>query len=198
MQKMESETASLRDQIQAATSPGLNVATPDSLRIVNKKIAHLDDAIKLRRQDHDSLMVNLEGKIAEYNRRLEDASSSEAVLRKKTSQKICALQAEINKRRGIVVHSSKSGTSKDSAQLFLESKRLIAQIAQKQQEVWELEERVAFSRNSVTLLATDIGKKLFGAAGGARVDQIRTVAQKIILEFAGIDRRKSQLLKPQT
>jgi hypothetical protein len=116
------------------------------------------------------------------------------VLQKKTSQKICALQAEINKRRGIVVHSSKSGSRKDSAQLFLESKKLIAQIAQKQQEVWELEERVAFSRTSLTLLSNDILKKMFGTDDSLKASQIKLVAQKIILELAAIDRKKKQLL----
>ena len=116
-------------------------------------------------------------------------------MEKKTQQKIWALQAEINRRRGIVVHSSNTTSRKDSAELFLESKRLIAQIAQKQQEVWELEERVSFSRNSVAILASDIVKKLLAKATPEKFKVMAPAAQKAIVQLAQLDRKTNELRK---
>jgi hypothetical protein len=88
------------------------------------------------------------------------------------------------------VHSSRRASRGDSAQLFLENKNLIAKMAVGQQDVWELEERVAFARNSRDLLARDIIKKMFAKAEGQKAKQMTDVAFKVVLELAEIDRRR--------
>jgi hypothetical protein len=151
----------------------------------------METQIQQRRERHTTLIASLEAKITESNRRLDDARSVETVLKKKMTQKRLALQTEINKRRGIVVTSSGNTSRGDSAQLFLESKNLIGKLAQKQQEVWELEERVAFSRNSRELLAKDILKRMFAKADGKKGRETVEVALKVVLELAEIDRKKN-------
>jgi chromosome segregation ATPase len=193
LQRLESETSALREQLQAAASPGAAPANPEDLKTTVRRIAHLENQIRQRRERHAALIASLEEKITESNRRLDDARSSETVLKKKMSQKRLALQTEINKRRGIVVHSSRSTSRGDSAQLFLESKNLIGKMAQKQQEVWELEERVAFSRNTRDLLARDILKRMFAKADGQKAQQTMEVAIKVVLELAEIDRKRNRI-----
>ncbi|OHT06562.1 hypothetical protein TRFO_25376 [Tritrichomonas foetus] len=193
MQKLEAETAKLREDIQAATVPKANMSNPEDLKSIQRKIANLEEEHQNRKAKNQLTVAELTAKIEDYNRRLEDATSSKIVLEKKMHQKVWALQAEINKRRGIVVHSSKTQSRKDSAQLFLESKRLIGQIAEKQQDVWELEERVAFSRNTLVLMASDILKKMLGRCDGKKAEQMRSVAHSIVLELAMIDRQKKKL-----
>lgn len=195
LQKLKAETAQLREELQATKIPKMSMSNPEELALLQKKINVITAEYEKRKIDHEKTIEELNSKIDEYNRRLEDDTSSKIVLEKKMHQKVWALQAEINKRRGIVVHSSKSASRKDSAQLFLESKNLINDIAKKQQEVWELEERVAFSRNTVSIMSSDILKKLFGKCDSQKVGQMKSVAHGIVIELAQIHRQKKQLLE---
>ena len=181
LQKLKAETAQLREELQATKVSKSSMSNPEELASIQKKITHLTNEFEKRKNDHAKTIEELNEKIDEYNRRLEDDTSSKIVMEKKMHQKVWALQAEINKRRGIVVHSSKSSSHKDSAQLFLESKNLINEMVAKQQQVWELEERVAFSRNSVTMMSADIMKKLFSKCDGQKADKMKAVARDIIM-----------------
>lgn len=194
LQKLKGETAKLREELQATKTSKSEMSNPSDLAALQKKISNLTTEYENRKQKHTEIINDLNTKIDDYNRRLEDATSSKIVLEKKMHQKVWALQAEINKRRGIVVHSSKTASKKDSAQLFLESKRMINEIAQKQQDVWELEERVAFSRNTVSMLSNDILKKMFGKCEGKKANQIIIVAHRLVIEIAQMDRKKKNLL----
>jgi predicted nucleic acid-binding Zn-ribbon protein len=195
MQRLEAETAALREQIQAAASPRTAAVSAEDLRALLRKISNLEEQIRVRCHDHERLVADLQTRITDYNRRVDDASSADAVMKKKTSQKVSALQTEINKRRGIVVHSSRRRTSgTDAAQLFLESKRLIQELATKQQDVWELEERVPFARNSLELLAADLVKRLLGKLEPAKAAQTAADAKEIVLALAGMNRQKKVLL----
>lgn len=193
LQKLKGETAKLREELQATKTSKSDISNPADLTAIQKRLSSLNIEFENRKQKHNQIVEDLKAKIDDYNRRLEDATSSKIVLEKKMHQKVWALQAEINKRRGIVVHSSKNASKKDSAQLFLESKRMINEIAQKQQEVWELEERVAFSRNTVSMLSNDILKKMLGKCEGKKVDQMKTVAHRLIIELAQMERQKKRL-----
>ena len=135
MQKLENETAALRNELQAS-APKTKSVNPDDLKTIARRTRAVEAEIQERKKKHAALVEDLSAKIAEYDRKLEDSQSSKVVMEKKTQQKIWALQAEINRRRGIVVHSSKSTSRQDSAELFLESKRLIGEIAKKQEEVF--------------------------------------------------------------
>jgi hypothetical protein len=194
MQRLESETSALRDQIQEAASPRASGVSAEDVKSVMRKVAHLEDQIRMRRMTHEQRVAALRRRVTEYGQRLDDAAASETVLRKKAAQKVWALQTEINKRRGIVVHSSRAASRADSAQLFLESKTLIAELAAKQQEVWELEERVAFSRNALDLLGSDLVKRIIGGVEGPAAPQMALVAKRIVEELASIDRQKNVLL----
>jgi hypothetical protein len=194
MQRLESETAALREQVQAAALPRTAAVSAEDLHGALKKIALLEEQIRVHRRDHERLVADLGTNITDYNRRLDDASSADTVMKKKISQKVSALQTEINKRRGIVVHSSRRTTGADSAQLFLESKRLIQDLATAQQDVWEVEERLAFSRNSLDLLAGDLVKKILGRFDPAKAAQTTTAAKEIVLRLAAMDRDKKALL----
>ena len=196
MQKLEAETAKLREEIQAANVPKANMSNPEDLKNIQKKIATLEENLEARKKKNHEIVTDLMAKIDDYDRRLEDATSSKIVLERKMHQKVFALQTEINKRRGIIVHSSKTTSTKDSAELFLKSKELIGQIAQKQQDVWELEERVAFSRNTLSIMADDIMKKLMGKCEGKKAEQIQLVGHNILIDLASIERQKN-LLKNQ-
>lgn len=193
MQKLEAETSSLREAIQAAVNPKSSSASPEDLKSIQRKISFLMEENEGRKRKHAELMESLNSQIDTCNRKLEDSTASKLVMEKKMHQKIWALQAEINKRRGIVVHSSKTTSRQDSAQLFLESKRLISEIANKQQELWELEERVTFSRHTLKLMAADILKKLIGKLDGQKAKQMTSVGQGIILKLAEYDRKKKEL-----
>lgn len=195
MQRLESETTTLRNELQAVIAPKSKAVNPDDLKAIARRSRAVEAEIAERKAKHAALMEDLSAKIASYDRKLDDAQSAKAVMEKKTQQKIWALQAEINRRRGIVVHSSNTTSRKDSAELFLESKRLIAQIAQKQQEVWELEERVSFSRNSVAILASDIVKKLLAKATPEKFKEMAPAAQKAIVQLAQLDRKTNELRK---
>lgn len=195
MQRLESETTTLRNELQAVVAPKSKSVNPDDLKAIARRSRAVEAEIAERKAKHAALMEDLSAKIASYDRKLDDAQSAKAVMEKKTQQKIWALQAEINRRRGIVVHSSNTTSRKDSAELFLESKRLIAQIAQKQQEVWELEERVSFSRNSVAILASDIVKKLLAKATPEKFKEMAPAAQKAIVQLAQLDRKTNELRK---
>ena len=195
MQRLESETTTLRNELQAVVAPKSKAVNPDDLKAIARRSRAVEAEIAERKAKHAALMEDLSAKIASYDRKLDDAQSAKAVMEKKTQQKIWALQAEINRRRGIVVHSSNTTSRKDSAELFLESKRLIAQIAQKQQEVWELEERVSFSRNSVAILASDIVKKLLAKATPEKFKEMAPAAQKAIVQLAQLDRKTNELRK---
>jgi chromosome segregation ATPase len=191
LQRVEAETAALRERLQAA-SPAA-AANPEEVRAALRRAAHAEEQIRERRERHAALVAALEAQIAQCNRRLDDARAVEAVLRKKTAQKRTALQSEINKRRGIVVHSSRTASRKDAAGLFLESRMLIEQLAKRQQEVWDLEERVPFVRNTRDILGRDILRRLFGGAQGEKGQQIGGVALKMVLELAEIERRQREL-----
>lgn len=193
LKKLKAETAKLREELQSSKTSKAELSNPADLASIQKKIANLNLEFENRKQKHNQIIEDLKAKIDDYNRRLEDASSSKIVLEKKMHQKVWALQSEINKRRGIVVHSSKNASKKDSAQLFLESKRMINEIAQKQQEVWELEERVAFSRNTVSMLSNDILRKMLGKCEGKKADQMKAVAHRLIIEIAQMERQKKIL-----
>ena len=192
MQKLENETAALRNELQAS-APKTKSVNPDDLKTIARRTRAVEAEIQERKKKHAALVEDLSAKIAEYDRKLEDSQSSKVVMEKKTQQKIWALQAEINRRRGIVVHSSKSTSRQDSAELFLESKRLIGEIAKKQEEVWELEERVSFSKNSVSMLGNEIVKKLLARANGQKLAEMRPAAHRIVVGLAAMDRRKNEL-----
>jgi hypothetical protein len=193
IRRLEGETGALREKLQAAAAPGAGAANPEDLKATMRRIAVLESQIKQRRERHEALVAELEAKITESTRRLDDARSAETVLKKKMSQKRLALQTEINKRRGIVVHSSRRAPRGDSAQLFLESKNLIQLMAQRQEEVWELDERVAFTRNSRNLLAKELLKRLFAKVDREKAQQMTEAAIKAVLDIAEIDRRKNRL-----
>ncbi|KAH0785347.1 hypothetical protein GPJ56_010758 [Histomonas meleagridis] len=195
MQKLESETNQLREAIKVATASQQNSPSTDDLKTVLRKISSLEQEIEEKKTIHLKRIEELQSKIAEYDRKLEDSESSKRVIEKKVHQKIWALQNEINKRRGIVVHSSKTAPRKDSAQMFLESKDLIGQIAKKQQEVWELEERVSFSKNSLVLMAQEIVKKLIGGCDERKAKQMREVSVGIVVSLAEINRKKKEILE---
>jgi chromosome segregation ATPase len=191
LQRLEREAAALREQLQAVTSAGASSANPEDLKTTHRRIARMENQIQQRRERNKTVIASLEAKITENNRHLDDARSAETVLNKKMIQKRLALQTEINRRRGIIVHSSRISARGDSAQLFLESKNLIGKFAQKQQEVWELEERIAFSRNTRMLLAKDILKRMFAKADPQKGQQMVEVAMKVVLEMAEIERKKN-------
>lgn len=193
MQNLDADTGRLRSAIQAAT-PRASDASPDDFKMIARRTRAVADEIDRRRRNKDALVERLREKVAEYDRKLDDAESVRAVIEKKTQQRVSALQTEINRRRGIIVHGSKTSPQRDVAQLFVESKALIAQIAEKQEEIWSLDERVSFSRNSLRLLADDILKKML-RRGGQKTGQMNEVAHNIILTLAVIDRKKNEIVQ---
>ena len=142
-------------------------------------------------------MNELTEKIESHNRDLEDSAAMMKLIPKKNKQKIKALQDEINKRRGVVIHSSKSGSSQDANKLFTTSKQLIESIATRQQENWDLEERVAFSRNSLSMMATEIVKAMLGQRSDPKLNEMREQAHKYIVRIAEIERMKKKSAKPK-
>jgi len=194
LQIVEGETAKLRDALSSISSSKC-IESPENLKLIKKKYVILEDQLIEKQKSHDTIVMQLLTEIEGYNRRIEDSSSSKMVMEKKMQQKISTFQAEINKRRGIVVHSSKSAPKEDTAQLFIKSKQLIESIAKLQENVWELEERVAFSRNSMTLMAQEIVKNRIGIASDTKTNQMRSIALQIVLKIAELDREIKSSIK---
>ena len=179
LQSLEAETAKLRGSLSEVTSQRTTHFTQDDLKILQKKTVSLEEEIKVKKADNKKVIDELNAKIDQHNRDIEDATAAKTVINKKLQQKISALQSEINKRRGIVVRPGKSGTLQNATQLFMESKKLIESIAEKQQNNWELEERVAFTRNSTKMMAKEIVKCMYGK----NVDVVNNEMHKKSLEM---------------
>lgn len=188
LQNLEVETTRLRDSISAATTPRQSQLTQEDLKVLIKKTTNLEETIQTKKTEHQRIVDELTAKIEEYNRNIEDSNAAKAVINKKLQQKISTIQNEINKRRGIVVQSTKSGSRADSANLFMKSKQLIDSIAKMQESNWELEERVAFSRNSLKIMANEIVKNKFGKVTDSKNNEMYTKSHQMILRIAEIDR----------
>lgn len=189
LQKLEQETRRLRELISAASAPRSAQLTPENLDRLKKRAKEIEDGIEKKKENHKKIVVSITAKIEEHNRTLEDASATMKLIPKKNQQKIKALQDEINKRRGVVVHSGKE-SDHDTSKLFSHSKKLIESIASMQQENWDLEERVAFSRNSVAKMANEIVKVMFGVKPDPKTAQMRNTAHQYIMKIAEIERKK--------
>ena len=197
MQRLESETTSLREMIQMNNIKQNNFCE-DDLKNITKKIENLEKQRDERKEKHKTFMNDINLKIEEYDRNLEDAHSSKIIMEKKLHQKIWAIQAEINKRRGIIVYSTSKTTKSDSTNMFLESKKLIEQITKKQQEVWELEERASFSKNSLVLVAKEIVNSLISNKDNSiKTQKIKSISQNILLNIAKMERLKNEIIKSQ-
>lgn len=195
LQTLELETTKLRDSISAATMPRQTQLTQDDLKVLKKKVTNLEETIQTMKTEQAAIIGDLEAKIAEYDRNIEDANAAKSVITKKMQQKISAIQNEINKRSGIVVQSTKSGSRADSASLFMKSKELIDEIAKLQEKNWELEERVAFSRNSLKMMADEIIKNRYGKGLDPKNKDMYNKSHQIILRIAEIDRLMKEASK---
>ena len=189
LQKQEQETRRLRELISAANAPRSAQLTPENLSRLKKRVKDVEEGIEKKKENHKKFVDEITAKIEAHNRTLEDAQATMKLIPKKNQQKIKALQDEINKRRGVVVHQGKDGTH-DANELFKRSKKLIDGIATMQQENWNLEERVAFSRNSVTKMATEIVKVMFGTKSDPKTAQLKSNAHNFIMKIAEIERYK--------
>ena len=156
---------------------------------MKKRVKDVEEEIEKKKENHKICVDEITAKIEEHNRTLEDAQATMKLIPKKNQQKIKALQDEINKRRGVVVHSGKENVH-DTSKLFKRSKKLIDGIATMQQENWDLEERVAFSRNSVTKMASEIVKVMFGTKADPKTAQLKNNAHSYIMKIAEIERYK--------
>ena len=187
LQDLEAETAKLRDSISLATSPKTARLTEEDLKVLQKQTQSLEHEIETRKNEHKKLCEELEQKIAEHDRNIEDATAAKQVIEKKLQQRIWTFQAEINKRKGIVVHAGKNGSRQDSTQLFMESKKLIESIADMQQRNWEMEERVAFTRNSSKMMGKEIVKCMFGKNADIKNNEMHKKSYEMINRIAEIE-----------
>ena len=197
LQKLEQETRKLRELISAANAPKQTQLTPENLERLKKKVKDVEQNIAAKKESHQQIINELTEKIEAHNRELEDSTAMMKLIPKKNKQKIKALQDEINKRRGVVVHSSKSGSSQDASKLFSQSKQMIEAIAVRQQENWDLEERVAFSRNSTSMMANEIIKVMFGTKNDPKLEKMKQDAHQYILRIAEIERIKRRKNRPK-
>lgn len=163
--KLEAEASKLRESLTAASVPKQSQLTQSDLKIIKKRARTVEADLKRRQEEHSAVVDSLRARIEEHNRRLADSQETKAVIERKMQQKIEAFQQEINKRRGVVVRGG--GGRNDSARLFIESKELIEELARKQERAWELEERVAFSRNAVAKMAAELLKVRLGRSAAA-------------------------------
>ena len=190
LQELEAETAKLRDSISLASSPKVTKLTAEDLRVLQKRVQTLEQEIQKRKEEHEKLCESLKQKIEEHDRNIEDSNAAKQVIEKKLQQKIWTFQAEINKRKGIVVHPGKNGTKQDSTQLFMESKRLIESIADMQQANWEMEERVAFTRNSTKMMGKEIVKCMFGKNADIQNNEMHKKSYEMINRITEIEMYK--------
>ena len=187
LQDLEVETTKLRDSISLASSQRVTRLTTEDLRVLQKRVQTLEQDMEKRKEEHTKLCETLQQKIEEHDRNIEDANATKQVIEKKLQQKIWTFQAEINKRRGIVVHPGKNGTRQDSTQLFMESKRLIESIADIQQSNWEIEERVAFTRNSTKMMSKEIVKCMYGKNADIQNNEMHKKSYEMINRITEIE-----------
>ena len=197
LQQLEQETRKLRELISAANVPKTTQLTQENLDRLKRRVKELETTIANKKEKHNQVVSDLTEKIESHNRELDDSAAMMKLIPKKNKQKIKALQDEINKRRGVVVHASKSGSTQDASKLFTTSKQLIESIATRQQENWDLEERVAFSRNSLTMMANEIVKVMLGQRPDPKLNEMRQQAHKYIVRIAEIERLKKKSSKPK-
>lgn len=167
VKNLEEETKRLREQLHSAPVHQAAGLSAEDLVFEKAEIERIQKTLQQRRQEFEQEKKQLEEKTADYNRQIEDSNSANDIYQKKMMRQINELQKEIIRRSGIVYIPSKAHhlDQEQAAKLFVESNKLIDQIAQSQQKCWDQEERVAFTRNSKEILEKDLARMLVGSDG---------------------------------